>query len=135
MKFGDAVSAPSAPVKLAKSVSVQPRALRKSLAEGSYDEHMKTIAPAVIAGSGCEHPPHAASGELVEPGSHWCSVIATFPDYALVECTDEDTVWKVPYTRDGDDVTVGEPEEMHEVFVPAGEDDEPEDDDSDSPDL
>ena len=126
MKFGDAVSAPSATVKLAKSVSVQPRALRKSLAEGSYDEHMKTIAPAVIAGSGCEHP----SEDLVEPGSHWCNVIATFPDYALVECGEEDKVWKVPYTRDGDDVTVGQPEEMHEVFVPAGEDD-----DSDSPDL
>jgi hypothetical protein len=128
MKLGDAVQPPT---KLSKALSARPpRRLRKSAAEGSYDEQIKAVAPHVVEASGCENPP-SADPSSQEPGTHFCTVIATFPDYALVECMDEDKVWKVPYERDGDDVTCGQPEEMDEVFVPAGDDDE----DDESPEV
>jgi hypothetical protein len=138
-KLGDQLSQPTKLGSLVKSA----RHIRKSVAAGSYEDHQKHITPFVIEASGCENAPEAESSDgsmaaapAKADGSypHYCSVIATFPDYALVECMDEDKVWKVPYDRDGDAVTCGEPEEMKDVFVPVGADDE-EDDDEGSPEV
>jgi hypothetical protein len=126
MKLGEAVPTRTS---LAKAFVVR-RTIRKNAIAGSLEEQTRDLAPHVIAASGCENPPPAESANgyapTVEPGQHFCQVIATFPDYALVECMDEDKVWKVPYERDGDEVTCGQPVEMDNVFVPAGDDDDSE---------
>jgi len=134
MKLSDQLPQPT---RLGALVKRAPHRLRKSVAAGSYEDHQKHITPFVIEGSGCENPPTADGAydsPSVEPGQHFCTVIATFPDYALVECMDEDKVWKVPYDRMGDAVTCGEPEEMEDVFVPVGVDEE-EDDEEGSPEV
>jgi len=108
--------------------------LRKNYADGSYEEHMKLVRPAVIAGSGCERPDSLedVSDPMSMPkqGTHWQDVLATFPEYAIVSCDAEDKAWRVPYMVDGSDVTTGDPEEVTQVFVPTSGEDEDEGDDS-----
>jgi ribosomal protein L33 len=115
---------------------------------GSFEDTLKRIKGPVCMASGCENPPKYDDNgirvyEPSEPSgnyAHYLDVIATFPEYAIVRCSDEDKAWKVPYEFDGDTVSAGQPEEVVAQFVPADEaegdasddaegDDEDEDDD------
>jgi hypothetical protein len=94
---------------------------------GSFEDTLKRIRGPVCMGSGCSDKPEYddAGNRVYESGSermpHYLDVIATFPDYAIVRCSDEDKTWKVPYDFDGNAVSTGEPEAVVAQFVPASE--------------
>lgn len=104
----------------------------KGLFEGSMEKHISDLRPHLIAGSGCEHAPpiDKETGQNVDTYStgedgkrkyHYHDVLATHPDHGIVQCSDENRFWKVPFTKDADSVTTGDPEELAQVFEPVGD--------------
>jgi hypothetical protein len=102
------------------------------LTNGSIENMLGAIRGPVIMGSGCSNPPpYLPNGERdyntpmdaapsgVEGAKHYCSVAATFTNYAYVNCSDERRMWKVPYELLGDGtVKCGTPEEVVSVYKP-----------------
>ena len=59
-------------------------------------------------------PPDAVTGNR----NYDVSVIATYPEFVIVERYDEGKYYRVPYTINGSDVDVGAAEQVEQTFVP-----------------
>jgi hypothetical protein len=110
----------------AADVAVQTSTWQTRVA-GSLEHFIDVVRDPVISGSGCPYAP-----TLDETGAlrhdydsdgprHWPSVVATFPDRAIVSCSDCSKTWAVPFTigedADKSSVETGEPEERITAYV------------------
>jgi hypothetical protein len=94
------------------------------LIDGSFEHQSNMVRDPLIAGSGCPQAynrPRVPGDPLEFSPSHYPSVIATFPDRGIVQCTECGTNWEVPYTIETADgvktVVTGTPEERVQAFI------------------
>ena len=102
--------------------------LVKGSVPGSFEHQQSLITPAVLAGAGCRSSGlgfmETSEEDKKKPSG---TVVATFPEYAIVQIDDWNdaetdpkpgTFWKVPFSiADDGSVTASEPSEVEQVYI------------------